>query len=64
MSREEIEEMARDICLLPRKCEECDIARIHKGKCQARTYAQRAYEKGWRRGAGGTICRMEQEGRQ
>lgn len=44
-----IEEMARDICLLPCRCEECDIARIHKGKCQARTYAERAYAKGWRK---------------
>ena len=44
-----IEEMARDICLLPRRCEECDIARIHNGKCQARTYAERAYMKGWRK---------------
>ena len=44
-----IEEMARDICHLPRRCEECDIARIHKGKCQARTYAERAYAKGWRK---------------
>jgi radical SAM protein with 4Fe4S-binding SPASM domain len=44
-----IEEMARDICHLPRRCEECDISRINKGKCQARTYAERAYKKGWRK---------------
>lgn len=44
-----IEEMARDICHMPRRCEECDIARINKGKCQARTYAERAYAKGWRK---------------
>lgn len=44
-----IEEMARDICHLPCRCEECDIARINKGKCQARIYAERAYAKGWRK---------------
>lgn len=47
--KEAIEEMARDICHMPCRCEECDIARIHKGKCQARTYAERAYAKGWRK---------------
>ena len=35
-----IEEMARDICHMPRRCEECDIARIIKGMCQASTYAE------------------------
>jgi radical SAM protein with 4Fe4S-binding SPASM domain len=49
--KEQIAQMARDICHLPRRCEECDIARINKGKCQARTYAERAYAKGWRKDA-------------
>jgi hypothetical protein len=49
--KEQIAQMARDICHLPRRCEECDIARIYKGKCQARTYAERAYAKGWRKAA-------------
>jgi hypothetical protein len=47
--KEQIAQMARDICHLPRRCEECEIGRIHKGKCQARTYAERAYAKGWRK---------------
>jgi hypothetical protein len=41
--------MARDICHMPRRCEECEIPKINKGKCQARTYAERAYAKGWRK---------------
>ena len=45
----EIKQMARDICHLPRRCEECEIPKINKGKCQARTYAERAYAKGWRK---------------
>lgn len=45
----EIKKMARDICHLPRRCEECEIPKINKGDCQARTYAKRAYEKGWRK---------------
>jgi len=49
--KKDVEEMARDICHMPRKCETCDIARISDGKCQARTYAERAYAKGWRRRA-------------
>jgi hypothetical protein len=47
--KEQIAQMARDICHLPRRCEECDIARVNTGKCQARTYAERAYAKGWRK---------------
>ncbi len=49
MSKEIIEQMARDICLLPKRCENCEIPKINKGNCQARTYAKRAYEKGWRK---------------
>lgn len=45
----EIKQMARDICLLPRICENCEIPKINKGDCQARVYARRAYEKGWRK---------------
>lgn len=45
----EIKKMARDICLLPKRCENCEIPKINKGNCQARTYARRAYEKGWRK---------------
>jgi hypothetical protein len=45
----EIKKMARDICLLPCACDHCQIQRTNKGKCQARTYAERAYAKGWRK---------------
>lgn len=47
----EIKKMARDICLLPCACDHCQIQRTNKGNCQARTYAERAYKKGWRKGA-------------
>ena len=47
----EIKKMARDICLLPCACDHCHIQRTNKGNCQARTYAKRAYEKGWRKEA-------------
>lgn len=45
----EIKKMARDICLLPCACDHCQVQMTNKGKCQARTYAERAYEKGWRK---------------
>lgn len=45
----EIKKMARDICLLPCACDHCQVQMTNKGKCQARTYAKRAYEKGWRK---------------
>ena len=51
MSEDIIKQMARDICLLPKRCENCEIPKINKGECQARTYAKRAYEKGWRKEA-------------
>ena len=49
MSEDIIKEMARDICLLPKRCENCAIPKINRGACQARVYAKRAYEKGWRK---------------
>ena len=44
-----IKEMARDICLLPCACDNCQVQLTKDGKCQARIYAERAYAKGWRK---------------
>ena len=44
-----IKQMARDICLLPCACDHCQVQLTNKGNCQARTYAKRAYENGWRK---------------
>ena len=45
MSKEQIEEMAKDLCQLNRDCAECS----HSGMCQATKYANRAYSAGYRK---------------
>jgi sulfatase maturation enzyme AslB (radical SAM superfamily) len=48
MSRDkQIEDMARDICHLPRTCDECEICAINGYICQAKKYAERAVDKGY-----------------
>ena len=54
MSKEQIEEMARDICHLTVSCEECTMlaSKTHQTKeqyCKAMTYANRAYAKDYRK---------------
>lgn len=44
----QIEEMARDLCRLSCKCEECQtVLTMKKDRCKAKIYAKRAYEKGY-----------------
>ena len=44
-SKKQIEEMAREICQLERDCNEC----WHNGVCQAKKYAKRAINAGYRK---------------
>lgn len=49
MRDKQIEEMARDICHLPRTCDECEVGAINGYRCQSKKYAERAVDKGYRK---------------
>ena len=49
MRDKQIEEMARDICHLPRTCDECEAGAINGYRCQSKKYAERAVDKGYRK---------------
>lgn len=56
--KEQIEEMARDICHLGVPCDECTMLARQMGQskeqyCKAMQYAKRAYEKGYRKQSDG-----------
>ena len=51
MSKEQIDNMAKDLCRLDCSCKECLHSKYSKSsdKCAARMYAERAYKKNYRK---------------